>query len=375
VKAAGGVDMNTSGTGSEAEAARSVSTQRRKLAVYWAASCGGCDIALLNINEKILEVAEAFDIIFWPCVADGKVRDVEKLPDASIDLCLFNGGIRNSEHEYMARLLRAKSKILVAFGSCAIEGGIPGLVNLHTRDEVFATVYGDMASTENPHGILPQYETEVADGILYLPRSYDTLKTLPQTVFVDYHLPGCPPEPDRIWEFMTAAMNGRFPAPATIQASKSTVCDECPRRRSEKKIKRFYRPWEIIPDPEICLLDQGLICCGIATRAGCGALCPQVNSPCTGCYGPPDAVEDSGARLMSALASIIDSQDPEEINRIIKSAVPDPVGTFYRFGLAGSLLRRAQRPQAKMPPNIGGAGSASPEKANVHAASNATSDS
>jgi len=130
----------------------------------------------------------------------------------------------------------------------------------------------------------------------------------------------------------------------------STVCDECPRRRGEKKIKRFYRSWEIVPDPEICLLDQGLICCGIATRAGCGALCPQVNSPCIGCYGPPDSVEDSGARLMSALASIIDSQDPEEIDRIIASAVPDPMGAFYRFGLAGSLLRRAQLP-SKTPPS------------------------
>jgi len=341
--------MKTNGTTSEATVANShsISKGRRKLAVYWAASCGGCDIALLGINEKILDVAEAFDVVFWPCVADGKVRDVERLPDGAIDLCLFNGGIRNSEHEYMARLLRAKAKVLVAFGSCAIEGGIPGLANLHTRDEIFATVYRDTASTENPQGILPRHETQVPEGTLHLPVSYDTLKTLPQTVPVEYYLPGCPPEPERIWEVMAAAMNGKLPEPGTILAPKSTVCDECSRKRSEKKIKRFYRPWEIIPDPEICLLDQGIICCGIATRAGCGALCPQVNSPCIGCYGPPDGVEDFGARLMSALASVIDSQDPEEIDRIIRSAVPDPVGTFYRFGLAGSLLRRTRLPREK----------------------------
>ena len=70
-----------------------------KLALYWAASCGGCEIAVLGINEKILDVAAAFDIVFWPCATDGKVHDVEKMADGEIDVCLFNGGIRTSEHE------------------------------------------------------------------------------------------------------------------------------------------------------------------------------------------------------------------------------------------------------------------------------------
>lgn len=361
--------MSAHFTFSEAETAsgHDLLRGRRKLAVYWAASCGGCDIALLGIDENILEVAEAFDVVFWPCVADGKVRDVERLPDRSIDLCLFNGGIRNSEHEYMARLLRAKSKVLVAFGSCAIEGGIPGLANLHTRDEVFATVYRDTASTENPQGIFPRGQSHVPEGTLHLPAFYDTLQTLPQTVPVDCCLPGCPPEPERVWEFMKAALQGELPQAGDILTSKSTVCDECPRKRSEKRIKQFYRPWEIIPDPELCLLDQGLICCGIATRAGCGALCPKVNSPCIGCYGAPDGVLDAGARLMSALASVVDSQDPEEIDRIIRSGVPDPVGTFYRFGLAGSLLRRAQLPWSKMRPAPSGSQSNRPETADSRA--------
>ena len=315
---------------------------KRKFAMYWAASCGGCEIALLGINEKILDVADAFEIVFWPCVADGKVRHVERLPDDHIDLCLFNGAVRNSEHEYMARLLRAKSKILVAFGACAIDGGIPALANLHTRDEIFATVFHNTASTENPECIVPRPETDIPEGKLHLPTFYDTVKTLAQTVTVDYYVPGCPPEPECIWTFLEAAMAGKFPEPGTVLAPQSTVCDQCPRKRSEKKIKRFYRPWEIVPDPEICLLDQGIICCGIATRAGCGALCPQVNSPCIGCYGPAAGVVDAGTQLLSALASVIDSQDPQEIDRIIRSAIPDPAGTFYRFGLASSLLRRSR---------------------------------
>ena len=84
-----------------------MSDAKGKLAIYWAASCGGCEISILGIHEKILDVDNAFDIVLFPCGADGKVRDVEKMSDKTIDLCLFNGAIRNSEQEYMARLLRA----------------------------------------------------------------------------------------------------------------------------------------------------------------------------------------------------------------------------------------------------------------------------
>ena len=170
-----------------------------KLAIYWAASCGGCEIALLQIDAKILDVAEAFDIVLWPCAADGKVRDVERMPDGAIDVCFFNGGIRTSEQEYMAQLLRRKAKVLVAFGSCASEGCIPGLSNMNDRKSIFDTVYkeGSATTPENPKDFRPQHETQMPEGILYLPVFYDTLKTLAQTVEVDYYLPAARRKPIR----------------------------------------------------------------------------------------------------------------------------------------------------------------------------------
>jgi F420-non-reducing hydrogenase small subunit len=317
--------------------------EKGKLALYWAASCGGCEIAVLQIDAKILDVAAAFDVVLWPVAVDGKVRDIEKMPDGSIDLCLFNGGIRTSEQEYMAQLLRRKSKVLVAFGSCAHEGCIPGLANMNNREEIFNTAYRDTPSTDNPKGVRPQPESKVAEGTLHLPVFYNTLKTLNQTVKVDYYLPGCPPEGDNIWAAIVAILEGKLPPPGSVIGANKSVCDECPRERSEKKIKKFYRTWQIKPDPNVCLLEQGLLCCGIATRAGCGALCPAVNSPCIGCHGPTEGVHDYGARLMSAVASVIDSEDPEEIDRIIEEGFPDPIGSFYRFSLASSMLRRKKR--------------------------------
>jgi F420-non-reducing hydrogenase small subunit len=312
-----------------------------KLALYWAASCGGCEIAVLDVEEKILDVAAFFDIVFWPCAMDFKYKDVQAMEDGSIDLCLFNGAIRTSENEAMARLLRRKSKVLVAFGSCATEGCIPGLANLTTKEEILDWVYHRSPSTVNENGVRPQPRFHVPEGELEIPEFYEEVRTLAQVVPVDYFIPGCPPQAPQIVNVLSAIMTGApLPPPGSvIGAGEKTCCDECGRKREEKRIKRFYRPWEIVPDPNQCLLDQGIICLGPATRSGCGALCVRADMPCRGCYGPPPNVMDQGAKMISALASVIDSQDPEEVQRILDQ-IPDPAGTFYRFSVPASFLHR-----------------------------------
>ena len=318
-----------------------------KFAMYWAASCGGCEISVLNIHEKILDVDANFEVVFWPVAMDAKYKDVEAMPDGAITLTLFNGGIRNSENEEMARLLRRKSQILVAFGSCACEGCIPGLANLSSAESLFDTVY-DSVSTNNPEGIRPRAVTDVPEGELYIPSFYAVLRTLDQVVPVDYYMPGCPPESHQIAaviDLVIAALHGEAqlpPSGSVIGAGASTVCDECPRQRGVKTIKRFARIQHLDDiDPNICLLEQGIPCNGPATRSGCGALCPAVNAPCAGCYGPAEGVMDYGARLLTAYASVIDASTPEEIDRILDT-LPDPAGQFYRFSLAKSLLRASR---------------------------------
>jgi F420-non-reducing hydrogenase small subunit len=229
----------------------------------------------------------------------------------------------------------------VAYGSCAMEGCMPGLANFKDRAQMMQFIYHDSPSTDNPNGVEPQLKTEVPEGELTLPAFWNTVRSLDQVVPVEYYLPGCPPEAKWTLAAVEAILTNELPPPGSVIGMDVTVCDECPRVRSEKKIKRFYRPQEIIPDPDICLLDQGLFCAGIATRAGCGALCPQVNMGCRGCYGPNEGVIDGGARLIGAIASVIDAETPEEIDAILDT-LPDPAGYFYRFSLAHSLLHRAR---------------------------------
>jgi F420-non-reducing hydrogenase small subunit len=317
-----------------------------KFAMYWAASCGGCEIATLNIHEKILDVDANFEVVFWPVAMDAKYKDVEAMEDGSILLTLFNGAIRNTENEHLARLLRRKSKILVAFGSCATEGCIPALANLSAVGEITDTAFSTL-TTDNPQNIRPQPKWQAPEGELHIPTLFPVVRTLEQVVPVDYFMPGCPPESHQIGaviDLVVQVLQGKAelpPAGTVIGAGNSTVCDECKRTRNVKKVTKFVRIQNVKPDPVLCLLEQGILCSGPATRSGCTGLCPAAGSPCIGCYGPAAGALDYGARLMSAVASVIDSKEPEEIDRIL-DGIPDPAGMFYRFNLAGSLLRASK---------------------------------
>lgn len=314
-----------------------------KLAIYWAASCGGCDIAILDIEENILAVTDFFDVVFWPVALDFKYKDVRAMEDGSITLTLFNGAIRSSENFELAELLRRKSKVLVAFGSCAGEGCIPALANLTTREEILDYAFKKSPSVDNPGGVMPQPHWDVPEGTLHIPELWDRVCALNQVVPVDYYIPGCPPQSDQIVAAVTAVIdilqNGKPlpPRGTVLGAGEKTCCDECKRERNVKKIKSFTRPFAVDIDPNLCLLEQGLVCLGPATRAGCGAKCVSANVACRGCYGKPQNVRDQGAKMASALASVIDADTPEEMNRIFSTLV-DPVGTFYRFSMADASL-------------------------------------
>ena len=152
---------------------------------------------MLNIGEKILDVDANFEVVFWPVAMDAKYKDVEAMPDESILLTLFNGGIRNHENEEIAHLLRLKSQILVAFGSCACEGCIPGLANLSSPEQIFSASY-DSVSSINPQKNRPAYQFMMPEGEINIPVFYPVLRTLDQVVEVDYYMPGCPPESHQI---------------------------------------------------------------------------------------------------------------------------------------------------------------------------------
>ncbi len=313
-----------------------------KVAFYWCASCGGCEEAVVDLAEDILQVVEAVEFVFWPVAMDFKIKDVEALPDGEIAVSFINGAIRTGEQEHVVRLLRQKSGLVVAFGACAHLGGIPGLANFVDRKTIFDWAYLNGPSVVNPDKVIPLEKTLVSEGELTLPAFYDTVFTLDQVIDVDYYLPGCAPPPDLIMKAVQAILSGNLPEKGSVLSPDKALCDSCKRRDSKPErtvIREIKRVHEVLLDPERCFLDQGVICLGPATRDGCGERCINANMPCRGCFGPTGRVADQGAHFLSGLASIIDANGEGEIKRITDS-IADPAGIFYFYSLAASILRR-----------------------------------
>ena len=311
-----------------------------KMAICWLGSCGGCDEAVVDLNEAPLQVTDAADVIFWPIALDYKYHHIEALRDGEIALSIVNGHVRNSEQEEVAKLVRKKSQLVLAFGACACFGGTPGLANLRTKEDILNWVYRDAPTVINPKGCYPQTRSQVNGKELTLPEFYERVYALNQVIDVDYYLPGCPPPPDLIGNAVKAVLEDKLPPRGSTLAPQKALCDTCkrnatkPARIAIKDIKRIH---EVDANPDVCFLEQGILCLGPATRGGCGEACININIPCRGCFGPVEGVEDSGAKFLSALAAILDVEDDGETRELVER-IDDPAGYLYRFSFPVSIL-------------------------------------
>jgi F420-non-reducing hydrogenase small subunit len=317
---------------------------KAKVAISWNSSCGGCDESIVDLEEKILDVASKVEFVLWPCAMDFKYSDIEKLGEGDITVALINGGIQNTHQEHIVRMLREKSKVVIAFGSCACLGGVPSLANLTNKGQIYDVSYLNSPTVVNPDKTIPLEECSLDYGKLTLPEMFQTVYKLDDIVEVDYYLPGCPPTSDMIANALGALLEGELPEKGSVLASEKSLCGSCDRNDSKPdniNIKKIVRIHEIVAAPDTCFLAQGVLCMGPATRDGCDYPCVKGNMPCTGCLGPVTGA-DQGAKMISTLGGILEGSEENEVNSVINGVV-DPAGTFYRYSVSGSLLGRKRK--------------------------------
>ena len=140
-----------------------------------------------------------------------------------------------------------------------------------------------------------------------------------------------------------AIASGVLPPPGTTFAGEKAVCASCSRVKEEKKFGGCKRSYEAYQETGRCLLEQGLVCQGVATQEGCGGLCTGVGVPCRGCFGKAPAIFDAGAKMVTAIASTFDTANAEEITGLVDGFV-DLAGTLYRYSLPAQCSLLAAPP-------------------------------
>ena len=319
--------------------------EKPKVAIYWLTACGGCDEAIVDLNEAILVVADAIDIVLWPVAMDFKYESIRKMKKGDIALAILHGAVRNSEQEEMAKLLREKSQLVLAFGACACFGGTAGLANFRSKEDIFNWVYRDAPTVVNPKNNRPQTVFSVNGNKLTLPEFFDRVHPLRDIIDVDYYLPGCPPPPDLIANAVFAVLEGKLPPRGATLAPSKPLCDACSRNQSKPQkieISEFKRIHEVEAKDDLCFLAQGIICLGPAIRSGCGETCIRTNVPCRGCFGPVEGVDDAGAKFISGLAALIGAESEEDAQKTI-DGIADLAGYCYRFSLPSASLKHKNK--------------------------------
>jgi serine/threonine protein kinase len=268
-----------------------IGKSRPSVAILPLTGCFGCQVNLLDLHEDIVEFAQLIDIRFT------YLMDIKKIP--KVDIGLVEGCVANTENEDRLKKLRDACESLVALGTCACFGGIPGLRNLHSVDDLISRAYLQSESTVKI-GTIPDSPD--------LPPLIPHVRPLSEVVKVDISIPGCPPPPGVVLDTFRKITKGENPV-----VSSHALCYDCPRTRKEmlnpkrEFIADAIRPimeLEVI-DPGICFLEQGVLCMGITTRSGCGARCVGSNIPCQGCMGPAPHVRETGAKWINALGSLL----------------------------------------------------------------------
>lgn len=318
-----------------------------KLAVGYGSICGGCDVAFTDIGTKLTEVGEIADIVYWPAVMDGKIEQLEEVPN--IDIGIMFGAIRTEEHKKIAKIMEEKADTLIAFGSCSCYGGIPGLGNVEPKQQLLQTAYGEMPSTETD--VIPGTQEPEHEG-MKLPPLKNFVSSPTDVVDFDVLVPGCPPPVHAVEDLVEVLKdyhNGHSIPEGYVLAEERSLCEYCEREKPDKiSIDEIKRPHEVEINDEDCLLEQGVLCLGPVTRGGChpsAARCVEKNMPCRGCFGPTPNIKDQGTKFLSTIASAIKSGKEKEvgeqaIQKFIDENIKDPVGLFYRFALAVSLFNR-----------------------------------
>jgi F420-non-reducing hydrogenase small subunit len=292
-----------------------MSGEKIRLNTEWLCDCGGCNVALVDLHEKILNVLES--VVIQKCPV---LTDIKDYPEAEIGI--LTGSIRTEHDRHAALEMRKKCKTIIAFGTCAVYGGLHGAGLAHTREEIMDHVFRKSPTTKTD--FLPDSEITGLEKIV---------TPIDEVIDVDLYLPGCPPHPHFIFESLKTLIENHQP-----RVDKSTVCAACRRTMTKTGVTEIKQSHEGIPDDDICFLSQGYICLGSATLDRCLAPCPNHGIMCAGCAGPT-------MQILTEPNRDIRTEVADRMSRLtcidkdsIKTHIEKSAKTHYAYAMATKMI-------------------------------------
>ncbi len=290
---------------------------KARISTEWLSGCSGCHVAIVDLHEKLLGLVDEVEFVRIPVL-----MDVKEYPKA--DIGLVEGAVRTVHDRDALVRLRESVDRLVAFGSCAAYGGPSGIGWLHGRDTIMDTVYGSQLPT-NVTTTPPDDQAPVME---------ESVIPVDEVVDIDLYVPGCPPHPF----FIATAIRQCLDDDVTPASTLKPVCADCSRVMRKQPGTSLQRGALTAPDPELCLLSQGVVCLGSVSLNRCHAPCPKAGVACTGCTGPAfDVLLEPQLDIRTMIA--------ERMHRLcgierdeVRSYIEQNAKTFYAYALASPAI-------------------------------------
>ena len=294
-----------------------------KVAFLQNSDCWGCHQSLLNLHLNLLNVLPALEIVYWPAVVDFKYDSLKARADGEILVGFVEGSLRTKHDIEQTKLLRQKSALIVAFGSCSCYGNVHGLANQWSKDNLVKRKFSEVESIADGSGGEPMVNT---------PGFADKIVPVDEIIKVDAYMSGCPPKPEAIASAVVFLL-GQKPFPMNDLA----FCNDC-------SIK------------DNCLLDKGTLCFGPITSIGCSLKCTSDGKPCVGCFGPAKTVDSRADKLNNMANSLgtLSSGNKKSLYEFLPLFLNVPL--MAGFDLAGDILKQVKKygtpetPLANLPP-------------------------
>jgi F420-non-reducing hydrogenase small subunit len=292
-----------------------VNKQKIKLNLEWLSSCAGCEVGIVDLHEKILDILQAAEIQRCPVLTD-----IKDYPPANIGI--ISGAVRNHHDRDAAIKMRQSCDKIIALGTCAVYGGIPGAGMVHAKEDILDTVYVHNKTTST--NTIPSVHISQLESLV---------TPLDEVIAVDMYLPGCPPHAAFILDALLALVEKRPP-----KANKEAICARCKREMVKTDVAAIKSNHDGSADDTQCFLSQGYVCLGSVTLDRCLAPCTNNGVVCSGCAGPTMQVltepnRDIRTEIADHMTNLTNIPRDEIVRWIERHSK-----TFYAYAMASRMI-------------------------------------